>query len=63
MEEIERKAEGGFLGIGACRERTAATVKLPRKRINNESRARAPGLGRKEKKRPIAARKKTFYFC
>ena len=49
MEEIERKAGGGFLGVGACRGRTTATVKLPGKRINNESRARVLGIELKEK--------------
>lgn len=49
MEEIERKAGDGFLGVGACRGRTTATVKLPGKRINNESRARVLGIERKEK--------------
>ena len=35
MEEIERKAGGGFLGVGACRRgRAAATVELPGKLIN-----------------------------
>ena len=43
------KPEAAFSVLELVCGRTAATVKLPGKRINNDSRAQQSGTGRKEK--------------
>lgn len=49
MEERKRKPRAAFSVLELVGGRTAATVKQPGKRINNESRARVLGIERKEK--------------